>query len=103
MSSAQGINLGMINPGPGMGATLKPKSMVDPEKAWKTAQDFEVTFTSHLVQQLFSENKTGLFGGGQTELMFRSFWAEKVAESMPGTFGIAESVLPFLLKDQEHA
>ncbi len=87
----------------GINAALSsvPKSNVDPEKAWKAAQDFETTFTSHLVQQLFAGNKEGLFGGGQTETMFRSFWSEKVAESMPGTFGVAESVYPVLMRAGE--
>lgn len=80
---------------------LRPKSEVEPGKAWEAAQKFEAAFTSHIIQQMFSGNDTGLFGGGQTEVMFRSFWAEKIAESMPGVFGIAESVYPILLKGQE--
>lgn len=101
MSSFQSMDITMLKTA-GEALPRKAKSMVDPEKAWKAAQEFEKTFTSHLVQQLFADNKSGLFGGGQTEVMFRSFWAEKIADSMPGTFGIAESVLPFLLKDQEN-
>lgn len=81
--------------------TLKPKSQVDPDKAWEAAQKFEATFTSHIIQQMFAGNDTGLFGGGETEVMFRSIWAEKIADSMPGMFNIAESVYPILLKGQE--
>lgn len=81
--------------------SLKPKSQVDPAKAWEAAQKFEASFTSHIIQQMFAGNDTGLFGGGQTEVMFRSIWAEKIADSMPGMFGIAESVYPILLKGQE--
>lgn len=80
---------------------LKSKSQVDPVKAWDAAQKFESSFTSHIIQQMFVSNDTGLFGGGQAEVMFRSIWAEKIADSMPGMFGIAESVYPILLRGQE--
>jgi Rod binding domain-containing protein len=100
MTSIQATGLSLLQPGNGSNNVKKPKSFVDPEKAWKAAQEFETTFTSHLIQQLFAENKTGMFGGGQTEVMFRSFWSEKIAESMPGMFGVAESVFPVLMKDQ---
>lgn len=83
------------------GKPLNSAKNVTPEKAWEAAQKFESTFTSHIIQQLFSSNDTGLFGGGKTEVMFRSFWAEKIADSMPGIFGIAQSVYPTLLKGQE--
>lgn len=73
---------------------------IDPEKAWKAAEEFETTFASHLLQQLFSGNDTGLFGGGQTEVLFRSFWTQAIAKSMTGTFGVADSVYPILLKQQ---
>lgn len=100
MTSMQATGLSLLQTGNNAATVTKPKSIVDPDKAWKAAQDFETTFTSHLIQQLFSDNKTGLFGGGQTEVMFRSFWSEKIAESMPGMFGIADSVFPVLLKDR---
>lgn len=79
----------------------KTTKQVDPEKAWKAAEEFEATFASHLIQQLFAGNDTGLFGGGQTEVLFRSFWAESLSKSLTGTFGIADSVYPLLLKQQE--
>ncbi len=83
------------------GKPLNLAKNINPEKAWQAAQKFEATFTSHVIQQMFAHNDTGLFGGGQTEVMFRSIWAEKIADSMPGMFGIAESVYPILLKGQE--
>ncbi|MBX3487060.1 MAG: rod-binding protein [Candidatus Paracaedibacteraceae bacterium] len=83
------------------GKSLNSAKNINPEKAWQAAQKFEATFTSHVIQQMFAHNDTGLFGGGQTEVMFRSIWAEKIADSMPGMFGIAESVYPILLKGQE--
>lgn len=70
-----------------------------PDKAWDAAKKFEQTFVSSVLQQLLKNNEEGLFGGGETEVMFRSLLTEKIAESM--SFGIAESVYPSLLKGQE--
>ncbi|AIK97287.1 hypothetical protein [Candidatus Odyssella acanthamoebae] len=81
--------------------SLKPKSHVDPAEAREAAHKFEASFVSHIIQQLFSGNDKGLFGGGEMEVMFRSIWAGKIAESMPGKFGIAEAVYPILLRNQE--
>jgi Rod binding domain-containing protein len=80
--------------------SLKPKSQVDPAKAMEAAHKFEASFASHVIQQLFAGNKKGLFGGGETEVMFRSIWAGKIAEFMAGQFKIAEAVYPTLLRNQ---
>lgn len=71
------------------------------EKAWKSAQDLEATFASQMVQQMLSENDSGMFGGGKTEVMFRSVWAEHISKSLVGTFGVAESIYPIMLKKME--
>jgi len=82
------------------GQEVKTKSLQE-EKAWKAAQGLEATFASQMVQQLVSENDSGIFGGGQTEVMFRSVWAEQVGQSLVGTFGIAESIYPVMLRKME--
>ena len=83
-----------------------PHPTKNPDEAIKAAKKFEATFISDFIQHLFKgvSETEGMFGGGQMEGMFRSVWAEKIAESMtnPG-FGIAESILPTLLKDQEES
>lgn len=76
---------------------LNPK--VDPDKAWDAAKKFEQTFVSSVLQQILKSTDNGMFGGGESEVMFRSLWTEKIAGSM--SFGIAESVYPVLLKAQE--
>lgn len=81
-----------------------PRATKSTEDAWKAAKEFEASFISDFIQHLFNGvNETqGMFGGGQMEGMFRSVWSEKIAQSMtnPG-FGIAESIMPTLLKAQE--
>lgn len=78
-----------------------PQESPKAARAWDASREFESLFVSQFIQQLFAANKEGLFGGGETEVMFRSVWAEKIAENMPPQFGIAESVYPILLKKQE--
>lgn len=81
-------------------ADLQTKTQQE-AKAWKAAQDLEATFASQMVQELITEKEDGLFGGGQTETMFRSVWAEQIGRSLVGTFGLAESVYPVLLRKME--
>lgn len=64
-------------------------------KTWKTAQEFEALVLSQMFEFMFAGVRTdGMFGGGQSEKVFRSFllqgYAENVAEN--GSFGIAERV-----------
>lgn len=79
---------------------FKAKGGTDPKKAWEAAKNFENMFVSHFIQQMFAANKEGLFGGGQCETMFRSIWAEKIAATSDMRLGIAESVVPTLLRNQ---
>lgn len=79
----------------------KPGLHTDPKKAWDAAQKFEGMYVSKFIQQMFQGNKTGLFGGGRTEFLFRSVFAENIAASASFNLGIAESVYPTLLKNQE--
>lgn len=83
------------------GPNLSLKGKVDPDKAWKVSQEFELTFVSHMLQEVFTGNEDGLFGGGKTEVLFRSLFIQEVAKSMEGQFGIAESVYPILMKNAE--
>lgn len=78
------------------------KRSLQEAKAWKAAQDLEATFASQMVQELIVEKENGLFGGGQTETMFRSVWAEQIGKCLVGTFGLAESVYPVMLRKMEN-
>lgn len=91
------------SPPSSLNSGLKPKTAkpMDPEKAWERAKEFEVMFMSDFLQHMFAGFEEGMFGGGKTETMFRSIWTEKIAQSMPQGFGIAEQVYGVLLKGQE--
>ncbi len=89
------------SPAPKSPFNIHKKGQVDPEKAWEKAKEFEVMFMNDFLQHMFSGFEEGMFGGGKTETMLRSFFTEKIAQSMPQGFGIAEQVYTILLKGQE--
>jgi len=72
-------------------------------KIHATAQDFEASFLSIMMQQMFAGLKTdGPFGGGPGEEMFRSVMTDAMAKQMAkgGGIGIAPSVEREMLKMQ---
>ena len=69
----------------------------------KTAQKFESSFLSIMLQQMFEGTETAApFGGGVGEQMFKSFLTEAMAKKMSdrGGVGIAASVQREMLKMQ---
>lgn len=69
----------------------------------KTAQDFEASFLSVMLQSMFEGVKQQEpFGGGQGEDMFKSFMSEAMAKQMArtGGVGLAKSVQNEMLKMQ---
>lgn len=63
--------------------------------AWKAAKQFESLLLSQAFEAMFAGLKTdGMFGGGQSETIYRSFMLQSYADGMAqqGSFGIAESV-----------
>ena len=69
----------------------------------KTAQDFEASFLSVMLGQMFSEVQTSQpFGGGHGEQMFKSFFADAVAKQVvkTGGIGVADTVAKEMLKLQ---
>jgi Rod binding domain-containing protein len=69
----------------------------------KTAQDFEASFLSVMVQSMFEGVKQDEpFSGGQGEEMFKSFMAEAMGKQMAkaGGVGLAASVQREMLKLQ---
>ena len=69
----------------------------------KTAQDFEASFLSVMLQTMFQGvEQEAPFGGGQGEDMFKSFMAEAMAKQMAksGGVGLASSVQAEMLKLQ---
>ncbi len=78
---------------------------LSPEEAREAALKFEKTFISTCLQNLLTSacQGKGLLGGGETETMFRSIFTEKLADSLVGKFGLADSVYKHLLQNQEIA
>jgi len=69
----------------------------------QTAQDFEASFLSVMMQQMFTGVSTdGPFGGGQGEQMFRSVLTDAMSKQMAkvGGIGIAPAVEREMLKLQ---
>ena len=69
----------------------------------KTAQDFEASFLSVMLQSMFQGVKQQEpFGGGQGEDMFKSFMSEAMAKQMAkaGGIGLSQSVQAEMLKMQ---
>ena len=69
----------------------------------KTAQKFEASFLSIMVQQMFEGTQTSApFGGGPGEDMFKSFMAQAMADKIvkSGGVGLAASVQREMLKMQ---
>ena len=69
----------------------------------KTAQDFEASFLSVMLQSMFQGVKQEEpFGGGQGEEMFKSFMSEAMAKQMAkaGGIGLSRSVQAEMLKMQ---
>jgi peptidoglycan hydrolase FlgJ len=69
----------------------------------KTAQDFEASFLSVMLQSMLKGvEQQAPFGGGTGEEMFKSFMAESMAKQMTkaGGIGLADSVHREMLKMQ---
>ncbi|MDP3854625.1 rod-binding protein [Phenylobacterium sp.] len=69
----------------------------------KTAKDFEASFLSVMVNQMFSGVSTEApFGGGHGEAMFKSFLSDAIAKQMvkSGGVGVSDSVAQEMLKLQ---
>ena len=69
----------------------------------KTADDFESSFLSIMLQQMFKDVKTSQpFGGGQAEEQMKSFMTDAIAKQMvkTGGVGLAYTVNREMLKLQ---
>jgi Rod binding domain-containing protein len=72
-------------------------------KIRETAQKFEASFLSIMLQQVFAGVETSApFGGGPGETMFKSFMTEAMANKMAkgGGIGVADTVSREMLKLQ---
>lgn len=72
-------------------------------KIAKTAKEFEASFLSVMVGQMFSGLQTSApFGGGQGEQMYKSFLTDSFSKSMAqhGGVGVSKAISAELLKLQ---
>jgi Rod binding domain-containing protein len=96
-SASVPTNLLATTPAPSAGELAKRSDIK------KTADKFEASFTSIMLQQMFEGVDTPApFGGGPGESMFKSFLTEAMAKKMSahGGLGIAASVQREMLKMQ---
>ncbi|MDX9997128.1 MAG: rod-binding protein [Phenylobacterium sp.] len=69
----------------------------------RTAQEFEASFLSIMLQEMFQEvDVSAPFGGGQGEEMFKSFLSDAMAKQMvkAGGVGLTDTVAKEMLKLQ---
>jgi Rod binding domain-containing protein len=84
-------------------APLSAAELARRGKIHDTAQSFEATFLSSMMQEMFEGAEASApFGGGQAETMFRSVLTEAMAKQVvkAGGVGIAASVEREMLKMQ---
>ena len=80
-----------------------PSETLQRTRIAKSAQDFEASFLSVMINQMFSEVDTsGPFTGGSGEAAFRSFLGDAVAHQIvrSGGIGLAGPVQAQMLKLQ---
>ncbi len=90
---------------------VAPKSITDPtlvvkngDKIKKAAQDFESMFVSEMLRPIFdTQDVDKMFGGGESEKVYRSMMVDEYGKSIAkaGGIGIAKHVEAELLKLQE--
>ena len=78
-----------ISPPVQLTQVTSPEDMAKRGKIAQTAQSFEASFLSIMLQQMFAEvNVSEPFGGGQGEEMFKSFMTDAIAQQMAKTGGV---------------
>ena len=81
-----------------------PHGTTDPAVAKKLATQFEGTFVSEFLGQMFEGIPTdGEFGGGEGEEMFRSLLTDEYGKQIEssGGFGLSSAIQRQLLQTQE--
>ena len=85
------------------GGQPSPQELAKRADIKKTAQDFEASFLSIMLQEMFDEVEVSApFGGGQGEQMFKSFLSDAMAKQMAkaGGIGLSDTVAKEMLKLQ---
>jgi len=85
-------------------AMPKPQAQESIEQMRKTAQEFEASFLSQMLQPMFANlSAEKPFGGGTGEDMWRSLQVDEYGKAIAqkGGIGLADSVFREMLKLQE--
>lgn len=83
---------------------LKIAKNANLEKAQEAAQEFEAFFLTQMLESMYAEMQPDpMFGGGQSEKIFRSFMLDEYGKMMAksGGVGIADSIMSTLLQSQD--
>ena len=90
----------LLEPGPGSASAAE---LAKRGQIARTAQDFEASFLSTMLQSIFEGVETSApFGGGAGEAMWKSFLADAMAKQMAkaGGIGVSRAVAREMLKLQ---
>lgn len=82
----------------------KNKALKNGESIDKAAEDFEAMFLTEMLQHMFSGIETNeIFGGGQSEEVYRSYMLDQYGKiiARSGGIGVADYVKRELIKLQE--
>ena len=86
-------------------AVAEQKADANKARAQKIGQEFETMILSAMLQSMFQGvgDTDGLFGGGEGEEAFKSFYTEAMAKqtALNGGIGISDAVQKQLLQLQE--
>ncbi len=77
---------------------------MDKAKAKESAQEFEAFFLTQMLESMYSGMEPDtMFGGGQSEKIFRSFMLDEYGQMMAknGGVGIADNIMDMMLQQQE--
>ena len=65
-----------------------PQDAATREKIAKASEDFEASYLSIMLGQMFQGVGEGEFSGGQGEAMFKSFMTDAIAKKITGSGGV---------------
>ncbi len=82
-------------------SNIENKEFKDAQAA---AQDFEAFFLTQMLESMYAGMEPdSMFGGGESEKIFRSFMLDEYGKMMAknGGIGLADNIMDMMLKQQE--
>ena len=91
-----------VSPAAASPGTMSPQEAAKRAQIKQTASEFEASFLSVMLGQMFKDVNTTEFGGGHGEEMFKSFMTDAMAKQMTrsGGVGLSDTVAKEMLKLQ---